>query len=235
MKEEKLEVKSGFPSFMSKIYAWMAGGILLSTVTVYTILYTFSPIANAFWNLMEATNGWAAYGFIILELVLVFSFRFNPEKMQHTANYATKFLAYSIVNGVTLAIILLMYTEASILNAFISTFALFVVMSAIGFITKRDLSKLGGILFSMLIGLIIASVINLFLLRSSTADFILSIITVIIFTGLTAYDTQKCKAIYAQYGETTTVSSLAIICALELYLDFINLFLGILRIFGNRK
>lgn len=233
--EEKIGVNSGLPSFMSKIYAWMAGGILLSALTVYTILYTFTPLANAFWWLMTVTNGWAIYGFIILELFLVFSFRFNPEKVQPTSNYALKFIAYSFVNGLTLAIVLLMYTEASIFNAFISTFALFGAMSIIGFITKKDLSKLGGILLSMLIGLIISSVINLFLFRSSTVDFVLSIITVLIFTGLTAYDTQKCKAIYATYGGTKSINGLAIVCALELYLDFINLFLGLLRIFGKRR
>lgn len=233
--QKVMDSKSGFPQFMASIYAWMAGGILLSALIVYLLLYTYTPIANAFWNLITATNGMAFYGFIILELVLVFSFRFNPEKVKSPANYAVKFILYSIVNGMTLTLVLLAYTTASILNAFVSTFALFAVMSLIGFVTKKDLSSLGGILMSMLIGLIIASLVNLFFLQSTAADFILSIITVLIFVGLTAYDTQKCKKVYSYYGGTALASSVAIGCALELYLDFINIFLAILRIFGKRR
>lgn len=230
-----IETGKEFPQFMASVYAWMAGGILLSAWMVYLLLYTYTPFANAIWNLIISTNGMAIYGFLILELVLVFTFRFNPEKIKSPINYAVKFILYSLVNGITLSMILLAYTTASILNAFISAFALFAVMSLIGFFTKKDLSSLGGILLSMLLGLIITSFINLFFLQSSTAEFVLSIITVIIFIGLTAYDTQKLKVLYHHYGDTTILSSLAIGCALELYLDFINLFISLLRIFGKRK
>lgn len=235
-KQEKIiDAGKGFPQFMARVYAWMAGGILLSAWMVYLLLYTYTPFANFIWNLIISTDGMAIYGFLILELVLVFTFRFNPEKMKSPANYAIKFVLYSLVNGITLSMILLMYTTASILNAFVSAFALFLVMSLIGFFTKKDLSSLGGILVSMLLGLIITSFINLFFLQSTMADFILSIITVIIFIGLTAYDTQKLKVVYHNYGDSTLINSLAIGCALELYLDFINLFIGLLRIFGKRK
>lgn len=233
--EKVVESGKGFPRFMTSVYAWMAGGILLSAWMVYLLLYTYTPFANAIWNLIISTNGMAIYGFLILELVLVFTFRFNPEKMRSSVNYAVKFILYSLINGITLSMILLMYTTASILNAFVSAFALFAVMSLIGFFTKKDLSSLGGILISMLIGLIITSFINLFLLQSGTADFILSIITVIIFIGLTAYDTQKLKVVYHQHGDTAILGSLAIACALNLYLDFINLFISLLRIFGKRR
>lgn len=233
--EHFIDAKRGFSKFMANVYAWMAIGVLLSASVVYLLLYTYTPIANAFWNLIISTDGMAIYGFIILELVLVFSFRFNPEKMKSPVNYALKFITYSIVNGITISVVLLAYTTASIFNAFISAFALFAVMSLIGFVTKKDLSSLGGILLSMLLGLIIASLVNVFFLQSGTADFILSIITVIIFVGLTAYDTQKCKTIYQQFGGTAAISSIAIGCALELYLDFINLFLSLLRIFGKRR
>lgn len=233
--ENVVENGKGFPQFMASVYAWMAGGILLSAWMVYLLLYTYSPFANAIWSLIISTNGMAIYGFIILELVLVFTFRFNPEKMRSSLNYAVKFILYSLVNGITLSMILLMYTTASIFNAFVSAFGLFAVMSLIGFFTKKDLSSLGGILISMLLGLIITSLINVFFLQSSMADFILSIITVIIFIGLTAYDTQKLKVVYNQYGNTAIIGSLAIASALNLYLDFINLFISLLRIFGKRK
>lgn len=156
------ETKQSFARFMSSIYAWVASGLLISTITVYLIIYSDNFLSVAFWKLLAA-------------------------------------------------------------------------MSIIGFTTKKDLSKLGGILLSMLMGLIIASLVNLFLLKSSAGDFILSIITIIIFVGLTAYDTQKCKVLYHKFSDQGILSRLVIGLALELYLDFINLFLSILRIFGNRK
>lgn len=229
------ETKLSFARFMSSIYAWVASGLLISTITVYLIIYSDNFLSAAFWKLLAATNGMAIYGFIILELALVFTFRFNTANIKSVANYATKFILYSIINGITLSLIVFSYTNASVINAFVSTFGLFAAMSIIGFTTKKDLSKLGGILLSMLMGLIIASLVNLFLLKSSAGDFVLSVITIIIFVGLTAYDTQKCKVLYHKFSGQAILSRLVIGLALELYLDFINLFLSILRIFGNRK
>lgn len=232
---QEVQSQQSFSRFMSGIYAWVAGGLLISALTVFFLMYSYNPVSVAFWNLIVATNGMVIYGFIILELVLVFTFRFNPENIKSKANYVVKYLLYAMVNGITLSLVVFSYTDASVFNAFISTVGLFAVLSVIGFTTKKDLSKLGGILLSMLLGLIIASLVNIFFLHSSVGDLVLSIITVVIFVGLTAYDTQKCRYLYQEFAGSPLLSRLSIGLALELYLDFINLFLSILRIFGKRK
>ncbi|MGX7417740.1 Bax inhibitor-1/YccA family protein [Carnobacterium gallinarum] len=233
--EYQVASQTGLGRFFAKVYAWVAAGLFLSAATSFVLLYTNSFISQFFWTLVYNTNGLIIWGFVILEFILVFSLRIKNGKLKSTPVTISGYILYSVVSGITLSVILLAYTDSSILNAFLSTVVTFGGMSLLGFVTKKDLSGIGGALLSALLGLIIASVVNLVLLQSETGDFILSIITVIIFSGLTAYDTQKCKVLYAHYGETEMANSIAINCALELYLDFINIFIALLRIFGKRR
>ncbi len=144
------------------------------------------------------------------------------------------FAVYSYITGVTFSVLFMVYTTASITTIFGTTAVIFAVMAIYGLITKRDLSSVGNILFMGLLGIIIVGFVNLFLLRSSMLDTVICGIGVIIFVGLTAYDTQKIKSMVS-YANDDNVLSLAMFGAFELYLDFINLFLKLLRLFGKRK
>jgi FtsH-binding integral membrane protein len=146
------------------------------------------------------------------------------------------FVVYSILNGVTLSFVFLAYTLTSITSTFFITAGTFAAMSLIGYNTKKDLSGIGRYLLFALVGLIIASVVNIFL-ASSPLQWLISFIGVIVFVGLTAYDTQKIKQMFLMYGDDVNESTqkLALMGSLSLYLDFINLFLYLLRFFGDRK
>jgi FtsH-binding integral membrane protein len=144
------------------------------------------------------------------------------------------FVAYSIVNGISFSFIFFIYNIGSIYKVFLSTAGLFAVMAIAGYTTKTDLTKLGSILMIGLIGIVVASLINFFM-HSAQMDYIISILGVIIFTGLTAYDVQKIKNIGEQAGDSSEGKKYGIMGALTLYLDFINLFLFLLRLFGGRK
>jgi FtsH-binding integral membrane protein len=174
--------------------------------------------------------GWAVV-FAPLALVMVMSFAFN--KLSFPALVGV-FMLYSAVNGMSLSTIFLRYEMSLIGVAFAITAGMFGVMAVMGFVTKADLSKFGSILFMGLIGIVIASLVNTFV-GSSTLDYIISFVGVAVFTGLTAYDVQTLKNIATgnEYGEAT-MSKLAVMGALRLYLDFINLFLMILRLLGRR-
>ena len=160
------------------------------------------------------------------------SFGFN--RLSSTALSAL-FLVYSIIMGMSLSFIFMAYTTSSIYGVFFASAAMFGVMALVGYTTKTDLTKMGSLLFMALIGIVIAGLVNLFL-HSSGLSYVISFIAVIVFTGLTAYDVQKLKNIGAstEYG-TESTSKLSIMGALTLYLDFINLFLALLRLFGNRR
>jgi FtsH-binding integral membrane protein len=176
------------------------------------------------------------FGLIIAELVLVFSLAGRAHKMQ--ASTATgMFVLYAALNGATLSAIFLIYTKSSITSTFFICAATFVACSIYGMTTKRDLTSLGGFMTMGLIGIIIASVVNLFI-RSSGMNMIISYIGVIVFVGLTAYDTQKLKTMALSQPdglEAGVVRKGAILGALSLYLDFINLFLMLLRILGSSR
>jgi FtsH-binding integral membrane protein len=145
------------------------------------------------------------------------------------------FVLFSVLLGASLSSIFLIYTSASIMKTFLITSAMFGTMAVVGYTTKTDLTKFGSIMFMGLIGIIIASVVNMFM-RSGTMDYIISFIGVLIFTGLTAYDVQKLKRIGSKIGlEDEGARKITIMGALTLYLDFINLFLFLLRFFGNRN
>jgi FtsH-binding integral membrane protein len=172
------------------------------------------------------------FGLMIVELFLVIWLVARLNKMSSGAAAGFYFL-YAILNGITLASIFVVYDLGTISTAFFTAAAMFIVMSLVGAFTKVDLSKMGGILMMALIGVMIAIFINIFV-GSSTVDLIISIITVIIFTLLTAYDTQKLKDYYGStQGDEESLKKMATIGALNLYLDFINIFLALLRIFGR--
>lgn len=172
---------------------------------------------------------------VIAELALVFILSARIMKMSFSTA-GIMFALYSVLNGVTMSFIFIAYTSTSIATAFFVTAGMFAAMSFIGFVTKKDLSSFGSFFTMALIGLIIASVVNIFL-NSSVMYWIITYVGVLLFVGLTAYDTQKIKQMLIEYGDEVNDSTqkLALIGSLSLYLDFINLFLYILRLFGNNK
>ena len=186
--------------------------------------------ASAYMN-YYLTHSWMTWVLIIAEFGIVIGVSAGINRLS-TATATLLFFIFAIINGMLLSPIFLVYTGASIAKTFFITAGTFAAMSVYGFCTSRDLTKWGNILFMALIGLIIASVVNIFL-HSSGLSWIISIFGVLIFTGLTAWDTQQIKTI-AQSAPDATVGRLSVLGALTLYLDFINLFLYLLRFFGNR-
>jgi uncharacterized protein len=215
-------------SFITKVYMWMTLALGITGVIAWTV--AGSPtLINIF-----LANKIVFYGLIIGELALVAYLSLAVQRM--SANMATfTFLMYAVLNGLTLSLIFLVYTLGSIASTFFVTAATFGVMSAYGYFTKSDLTKMGNILFMALIGIIIASIVNIFM-KNSMLYWIITYAGVLIFVGLTAYDTQKIKEMNIIGNEGTEEDQKeAIMGALTLYLDFINLFLYLLRILGRRE
>jgi FtsH-binding integral membrane protein len=216
--------------FVRSVYNWMAVGLGLTGLVAFYVANSPAMLKLIFGNKL------IFFGLIIGELALVFSISARVNKMR--ASTATGlFLLYAALNGATLSVIFLMYTASSITSTFFICAATFVACSVYGMTTKRDLTSFGGFLMMGLIGIIIASLVNMFM-RSSGMSMIISYIGVIVFVGLTAYDTQKLKtmALSQPAGlDAGVVRKGAILGALSLYLDFINLFLMLLRIFGSRR
>lgn len=213
---------------MRHVFTWMFGALGITALTAMlvaksSLIYTMIMNPGLLW------------GLIIAELALVFILSARIGKMSFfTASLL--FTIYSILNGVTLSSIFIVYTMTSIAATFFITAGMFGAMTLWGYFTKKDLSKWGSIFFMLLIGLILATVVNLFL-RSNAMGFIISILGVIIFTGLTAFDVNKIKQMLAQmqgFEEGDVARKVALMGALTLYLDFINLFLYLLRFFGRR-
>ena len=211
-------------AFVRTVYAWMFGGLLL---TALASLWVLSSPA-----MQQIIFGNRAMPWILMlaELGLVFFLSFRIMKMT-AGTAAGAFLVFSFLNGLTLSAIFMVYEPFSIMYAFGSAAGMFGAMAVYGLVTKRDLTSWGSFFFMGLIGLVICSIINIFL-QSSALSWTISIIGVFVFLGLTAWDNQKLKA-YATAPELR--ENLAIIGALALYLDFINLFLFLLRIFGGRR
>ena len=214
--------------FLAKVFNWMAVGLGLTGVVA--LLTAESGLA------MRIVGSPIFLGLIIGELALVFFLSARVEKLQ-AGTAAGLFYGYAILNGVTLSVIFLAYTRSSIAATFFITAGMFGAMAVYGMVTKRDLSGFGSFLFMGLIGIIIASIVNIFL-KSSSLYWVISLIGVFIFTGLTAYDVQKIKNMgekgILNQGQSA-IKKGAIMGALALYLDFINLFLMLLRFFGNRE
>lgn len=212
---------TAFANYLAGIFTWMFAGLTLSGIVGYLISASGDAVKTLFYNPI------ALLVLIVVQLGLVIYLSARITKL--TANAARAlFMLYAASVGVTLSVIFLAYTSTSIMRVFFITASMFAIMAFIGYVTKRDLSKLGMLLLMGLIGIIIASLVNIFL-DSDSLQLIISYIGVIIFLGLTAYDIQKIKKIYASFGDA---GNLAILGALSLYLDFLNLFLFLLRIFG---
>lgn len=224
----------GLNKFMAKVYGWMFMGLITTALIALGVvigLFVSSEFANFIIQFMQG----GIYILPIAELILVFVLSAKINTMK-PSTAKIMFLVYSIMNGLTIGIICLGFGIATVYKAFLMTALTFGVMSLYGYKTKSDLSRAGNIFKMGLIGLIIISVLNLFM-RSSGLDWIICIVGMAVFLGLTAYDTKKIKEFYynsANMSDTATISKITIIAALELYLDFINLFLYILRIFGSR-
>lgn len=222
--------QTAFASLMTKVYVWMTLAMVVTGLTAYYVasspelLYKiFAQSSAPMWILIIAEFG----------LVMVISSAINRLSF---ATAGLLFILYSVLNGVTLSVIFLAYTLSSIANTFFVTAGTFGAMSLVGFFTRKNLSGLGRILIMALIGIIIATLVNIFV-KSSGLAMVLNYLGVLVFVGLTAYDTQKIKVMLQQTGTEVngTTQKLALLGSLTLYLDFINLFLYLLRIFGDRR
>ncbi len=226
-RERELEASAALPVLMRKVYVWMTLALVITGFTAYAVAAT--P------NLQQLVfaNTWVLWGLIIAEVGLVIAINAAINKLS-LAMATLLFILYSVINGATLSVIFVAYSIGTISKVFFITAGTFAVMAFIGYVTKTDLSKMGKILFMALIGIIIATVVNIFV-KSSGLDMILSYVGVLVFVGLTAYDTQKIKQMLWQAGNVSETSQkVALLGALSLYLDFINLFLYLLRLFGRR-
>lgn len=214
-------------AFITKVYMWMS---LALVITGVTSMYVASneQIMDFVFN-----TKFLYIGLIIAEFGLVIWLSRLVHKMS-SGLATTIFIAYAVLNGVTLSFIFMVYTVASVATTFFITAGTFAIMSAYGYYTKKDLTKFGNILMMALIGLVVASVVNIFL-NSTVLYWITSYVGVLIFVGLIAYDTQKLKELNMEGADGETYKKTAIMGALSLYLDFINLFLFLLRFFGNRN
>ncbi len=227
---KQTQVQTRVNDFIRSVYNWMAIGLAL---TGFVAFYVASnpTLLNLIYR-----NQILFFGLIIAELGLVFWISARIQRMQASTATAL-FVLYSALNGTTLSFIFIFYTRASIASTFFVCAATFIACSIYGWTTKRDLTSLGGFLMMGLIGIIIASLVNIFI-RSSAMHMIISYIGVLVFVGLTAYDTQSLKAMAVSQPADVGASAIrkgAILGALKLYLDFINLFLMLLRILGNRE
>ncbi|PIZ71509.1 hypothetical protein COY07_04815 [Candidatus Peregrinibacteria bacterium CG_4_10_14_0_2_um_filter_43_11] len=213
--------------YFAAVYKWMTGALVISTLVAWKV----SGIPG-FAEFMAKNSG-LFFGLVILQLVSVIALAGWSQKMS-ALTASLVFLGYSALTGLTLSTIFLIYTAASIAQVFIVTAGMFAVMSAYGYFTKKDLTGWGSFLFMSLIGLIIASLVNMFM-NSHFLTWVTTYAGIIIFVGLTAYDTQKLKRFAHVQADDSTFRKLVIIGALTLYLDFINLFLHLLRAMGDRR
>jgi uncharacterized protein len=214
--------------FLSRVYAWMAGGLALPAAVSWVTLSSPAVLSFVFGSRL------VFLGLILGELALVAWLSGLVGRMSASTASAV-FLAYSALNGLTLSAVFLAYTSGSVASTFVVTAGTFGAMSLYGVSTKRSLDGLGSFAFMGLIGIVIAGVVNLFL-ASSMLEFVISCVGVVVFVGLTAYDTQKLKAM-GSVLETDSEEGrkAAVRGALSLYLDFVNLFLMLLRLFGRRR
>ena len=221
-------------SFMTQVFGWMTLAMIVTAVTAYW--FSSSPELVSSLRNVE-TGGMTGLGWIVtlapLGFVLLMSFGFQRLS---PAVLTLLFISFSVLMGMSLSFILLIYTAASVYKTFAIASAMFGIMAVTGYTTKTDLTKFGSIMMMGMIGLMVAMLVNFFM-QSGTMDYIISVLGVLIFTGLTAYDVQRLKKIGAgagEYGEANS-KKLSILGALTLYLDFINLFMFLLRVLGDRR
>lgn len=222
-------VAVAFPALMRKVYVWMALALVITSFTAYAVASTPAILQVIFGNRI------VFWGLIIGELALVWGVTGAINRLS-LATATMLFVLYSVINGATLSVIFLAFSPTVIAKTFLVTAGTFAVMSIIGYTTKADLSGMGKMLFMALIGLIIATIVNIFL-KSAMFETIISYVGVLIFVGLTAHDTQKIKQMLVMADDRMDegVQKVALLGALNLYLDFINLFLFLLRIFGGNR
>jgi FtsH-binding integral membrane protein len=226
--ERAWEVSQAFPVLMRKVYVWMSLALAITGFTAYGV--ATSP------GLMQAiyANQFFFWGLIFAEFALVIGVSAAIDRLS-LATATLMFILYSVINGALLSYIFIVYTASSVSTAFFITAGTFAAMALYGYTTKTDLTSWGKLLLMALIGLIIATLVNVFV-KSSTFDLILSYVGVLIFVGLTAYDSQKIKQMLLEAPDAgEAAQKVALLGALSLYLDFINLFLYLLRIFGKRE
>ena len=226
IRQQEMTNASTFKVLMRKVYLWMTLALMITGITAAGVANSPNILALIY------SSQVVMWGIIIAEFGLVIYISARLEKLS-LSTATTLFALYSILNGVMLSSIFLLYSTAIISKVFFITAGTFGVTALYGYATKKDLSSLGNILFMALIGLVIATIVNVFM-KSAMFDLILSYIGVIIFVGLTAWDSQKIKQMMmVQQDADESAQKLALIGALSLYLDFINLFLYLLRIFGR--
>ena len=226
---EKLEAKQSLTGMLfRKTYLWMTFALVITALSAMVVAKNPALIQ------MIYGSSFGIWAIVIAELALVWFLSARIMKMS-LASAGLMFIVYSVLNGAMLSAILFVYSPACIYKTFFITAGTFASVSLFGYLTKKDLSHMGSIMFMALIGLIIATVVNIFV-HSSMLDIIISYVGVIVFVGLTAWDTQKLKSLYEEAEEANdSVLKMALLGALSLYLDFINLFLYLLRIFGRNE
>ena len=240
--DRALAIDAGLRAYMIRVYNLMAGGIAFTGIAAWL---TYQAAGGSAIQVSGRTiTGLTAFGqmvfggfmpivLMLITLGMVFFISFRIDRLQPTTAFAL-FTVYAGLMGVSLASIFLAYTGVSITRVFFITAATFGAMSLYGYTTKRDLSGFGSFLFMGLIGIIIASLVNIWL-ASSMMQFVISVIGVLVFVGLTAYDTQQIKEMYDVNDDGTASGRKAIMGALRLYLDFLNLFIMLLQLFGDRR
>lgn len=215
---ETINTQVGLNAFLTRMFGWMGASVLVSALTAY---------------LMVASNIRMSGGSMLVALIVWFILPFviTGQSMKRPTTAIVGLMVYAVLTGAVVSMYAYVYTGAAMGGAFVSSAAVFLTMAAIGLTTKRDLSRIGTQATAALIGLIVAMIINMFL-RNSLIALVFSFIAVIIFAALTAWDTQKMQKMYLQYGDQVSMTGLAVNGALQLYLDFVNLFLQLLQIFG---
>jgi len=236
--DRALAIDAGLRAHMIRVYNYMASAVALTGVVAW-LTFSMATTTTAAGQLVLTPLGQTLFRsplmwvLVLAPLALVFFISFRIERMQAGTAW-TLFMVYAGLLGISLATIFLVYTGNSITRVFFITAASFGALSLYGYTTQRDLSAIGSFLIMGLIGIIIASLVNLFL-QSTAMQFIISVVGVLVFAGLTAWDTQKIKEMYDVNDDGTVAGRKAVMGALALYLDFINLFLMLLRLFGDRR
>ncbi len=228
LRNKDFAMSTAFPALMRKVFVWMTLALAITGLTAYGVATSPTILSLIF------SSKVTFFGLIIAEFALVFAISGAINRLS-LSTATLLFILYSVINGATLSSIFFAFSVATIGKVFFITAGTFGAMALVGYTTKTDLTSMGKLLFMALLGIIIASVVNMFV-ASSGLDLILSYVGVLVFVGLTAYDTQKIKQMCQTAPDAgESAQKLALIGALSLYLDFINLFLYLLRIFGNNR
>lgn len=224
------QLHTGVAQFMNGVYAWMAAGVAVTAAVAYGI----SQSPQALQAVFDFQNGgMTGLGYVALFAPIGLLLIFGRRMMNMSRGAATAiFMVLAVCYGVTFSIVPLIFAVGTIFKAFVSTMGMFAAMAAFGYFTKKDLTGIGQFLLMALFGIIIASLVNAFFVQSYAAHLAIDVVVVLVFAGLTAYDTQKIKQIYLVNGAS---GNIAILGALNLYLDFINIFWALLSLFGSRE